>query len=907
MLTPRPSNSFTTLDVVIEAWLTDLDDQRDVLCAAPLDEEQLARVAAGTCPPDEAEAVRVHVATCLPCLSAYAELVSAGDAGGSDDRSVGGGTFVGRRGELERLHAIMDTVSAGGGQIVCLTGPAGIGKSRLLDEFEASVAAMGMRVIRALCSPHGSSTPYDPVIDLVRALCRVEDGDSADVARGRIVTALRHAGLNAAGTAPFIFRLAGLGDDADLGVVPDPSMMKDKVALILRALILQAAQDVPMVIRMEDLQWCDAASAACLTRLFGAVRAGRVLFVGTNRSDHVPDWLAAAEPVTMPVPPFTPLEAEEFLGTLIDPAVVTPAESAAILARASGNPLVLEEMALALRTERRSEALSVASSGPRILQVRLQALDAEARRLLHAAAVIGIRGSLDLLGAVMGRDVLFSRALGTLEAQGFLVTLSEDDEWQFRFRHALVQETVYADVDGGERAALHGAVGRALEARHPAASGTITEALARHFAGSDDDERAVRYAIVTARQMTRRGANAEAVLLLEAALDRVTRMPETPARRIAHIDVVLEQAEARFGLGQHGRQIDAMRAIASIVEESADAPRQATWHYWMGFLQTLTGGRPDDAIEHCQTASRIADGAGIEDVYAYSESCLSQVLGTAGELREAVEHGKRAVAIFESTRNAWWACRTLWHLAAATLALGQWHESEAFCQRALEHGRSVSDSRLMAVAWLRLGAAQAHRGEWQTGLLFCDEAARLPHTEFDAAMLKVNRGYALVRGRQEAAGLASIEAGVEWFRRAGLRLSALTATVRLADAHVRAGNASTAARLAREVLASVRSLGYRHLEAVALAVLGEALVDVDPREADATLAHAAGVLEEIGALNDLARVRMAEARLARAASDTPRAITLIRTALRLFETLGTTDEVARARAALARAQGRPDA
>jgi hypothetical protein len=172
-------------------------------------------------------------------------------------------------------------------------------------------------------------------------------------------------------------------------------------------------------------------------------------------------------------------------------------------------------------------------------------------------------------------------------------------------------------------------------------------------------------------------------------------------------------------------------------------------------------------------------------------------------------------------------------------------------------------------------------------------------------MLKVNRGYGLVRGRQYEAGILSIQAGVEWFRRAGLRLSQLNAELRLAEAYLRAGSAERAATLAREVATGARQLGYRHLEAVARAVLGESLVEADPTEAAAALGVAGDVLEEVGALNDLARVKAAQGRLARERGETAQAITLLTSAERLFETLGTTDEAAAVRAALARAQGRP--
>ncbi|HEX2438911.1 MAG TPA: AAA family ATPase [Methylomirabilota bacterium] len=903
MLTDHgPSPDSTRFDAVVAAWLDELDRRQEAgECADAVSRERLASVAAGSARAAEADAVRAHLTTCLPCLNAHAELLSVtAEPEITATVLAREGAFVGRHQELAMLQAALQRVRAGLAEVVCVRGAGGIGKSRILDELGASAAAAGAWVVRVRCAPPGASAPYAPLVDLLRGLCGLDERQPAESVRMRIDGAVERAGLSVAGIAPFLARLAGATAEAALDVVPEPSVMQEKIVQALAALAVHAGHDRPLVLQIEDLQWCDTASASCLARLVPALRSGRVLCVMTCRPDHPLAWLDAAGAVTITLSPFTRQEAGELLQCVV-PDALTPELARQAIAKAEGNPLLLEELALALRDGRAAEAVTTAGPGAAVLRARFDTLGPYAHRLLHIAAVLGPQGSLDVVETVADLDaVAFAQALGELQARGWLVG-APDGSSRYVFRHTLIQETAYDGLAPDARAALHGAVARALETH---ADGSA-EILAHHAARSDDDERAVHHALAAARAMTRRAANAETVEVLTAAAARLGRMPDTPDHRRQRIDVVLEQAEARFGLGQHTEQIEAMRGIAALVEAHADARRAASWHYWMGFLHRLTGGRTAEAIEHCRTASRIADAAGLDEVYAYSESCLCQVLATAGELREAIDSGKRALGIFEASRNAWWSCRTLWHLASAALYLGQWQESIAFCQRALEHGRAVADSRLMAVAWLRLGAAHVHRGEWETGVLYCDEAARLTHTDFDAAMLRVNRGYGLVRGQQYDAGIASIEAGVEWFRRAGLRFSQLNAELRLAEAWLRAGRADDAVRLARSVLAGAREIDYRHLEAVAQALLGDALVDVDAAEAEVTLEAAEAVLEEVGALNDLARVKVAQARLTRATGDARATVSLLRSALRLFEALGTADEAAAARAALVRAQGRP--
>lgn len=901
MLRPPPGPDSLGFDALLAAWATDLHEEwRRGSCASIVPVALMARVAAGEGAPGEADAVHAHLATCLPCLSAYAELASAAFEGPDAGAEEPPAPLAGRAAEIGALVGLLERAASGGCEIAWITGDAGIGKTRLLDAVCREAETRGAHVLRAHCSPVGGSVPYRPLCELFGALCGTDDRMSGDTARARIAAALGAAGLSVAGLLPFVVGLTGRGRAGDFDLVPDPSVMKDKLAQVLRGLIAAASQSQAVVVAVEDLQWCDAASADCLARVLADLRGGRALFVGTSRPGWEAEWLSAAAVHRVAIAPLGEPEARVVLRRMVGADRLSAAVEDAVLARAAGNPLMLHELALALRAR---VALDDGAPWPGadagVIRARIRELPVGARGLLEAAAVIGLDGPVPLLRQLAPE--WDGRALARLREEGFVI----DANGVFRFRHALIQEVAYAGAHPATRERLHEAAARALDGGAGADDAVRAETVAHHFARSAADEPAVDSALRAAAQMLRRAANAEGLAILGAARRRLDDMPDTPENRARRIDVVLAEGEARFGLGRHGEQLGALEAVRGLVEGSADPRRRATWHYWMGFLQVLTGGSPAVAASHCRAASTIADAAGIDDIYAYSESCLSQVLAMAGDLRGAMDAGKRALAVFEGGRNAWWTCRTLWHLASAALAQGQWHDSAALCERALELGRAAADPRLMAVAWLRLGAAHVHRGQWQTGVLYCDEAARLTHTAFDGAMLQVNRGYGLVRGGQHAPGIASIESGLDWFRRAGLHYSQLLVEVRLAESLVRAGDAGRAAHLAAGSLAAARRAGYRHVEGIALAVLGDALSASDPVAAPAVLSSALDVLEEVGAMNDVARVKVAQARLARGAGDRAGERALLRGALGLFEALETMDEAEGVRAALSRSEGRP--
>ena len=147
-------------------------------------------------------------------------------------------------------------------------------------------------------------------------------------------------------------------------------------------------------------------------------------------------------------------------------------------------------------------------------------------------------------------------------------------------------------------------------------------------------------------------------------------MPDAKPNRLRRIDAVIKQAEVKFALGHQTEHIAALDAIRATVEESGEPRYRATWHYWRGFLHSLTDGAPAVAIEHCRQAAQIAAAAGFEELDGFVASALAQAYVVAGEPRAAIDVGEKAVRVFEARGNIWWSGRTLGHLANAAVILG---------------------------------------------------------------------------------------------------------------------------------------------------------------------------------------------------------------------------------------------
>jgi tetratricopeptide (TPR) repeat protein len=535
-----------------------------------------------------------------------------------------------------------------------------------------------------------------------------------------------------------------------------------------------------------------------------------------------------------------------------------------------------------------------------IIAARIDRIAEPLKQTLQAAAVVGRHFGISLTSRVLQAvpDQVAGH-LRDLHALDFVFPSAQDPELMYSFKHALTQDVVYAGVLERRRRQHHAAAGHGLEELYAGRVDDVVELIAYHFGRSAEAEKAVDYAIQAAEKAQRRWATTEALAYFEDALKRLSTMENTEPNRLRRIDAVVKQSEIRFALGQHAGHIQALEAIRTLVDETADPPRSAAWHFWTGFLHSLTGARPDIPIGHCRRAIEIADTVGLTELHAFAECCLTHVYVIAGNLEGARSAGERALATFEAEGNVWWACRALWGLGIAAMYLGAWKESLEYCRRAIEYGNAVDDRRLKVVGWWRAGWTHIHRGDAESGLRCCDEALALSPSPFDAAMAKATQGYGLIKSGAVERGVAQLEEAVAWFERSHLPLTHASFAVCLGEGYLRQRKLSEATKIFTQVLASSRESGYRHFEGIAQRLLGEALLPEDPAAAAENLDAALRLLEAVGARNEVAKALAAQAELQRAAGNIGTARQTFQRALDLFESLETLDAPLRVRTALA--------
>jgi len=506
----------------------------------------------------------------------------AGDNPGEMGGRVASPTFVGRVEELHVLEAARVRVADGDPAVVLVGGEAGVGKTRLVAELTARCAADGIRVLVGGCVPVGDGAlPYAPVVEALRGLL----GDVGVAAVRELVGP----------SWPELARLLpALGEPRAGGGPPDQAAQARLFELLL-GLLGRLCEETPLVLVVEDLHWADRSTRDLLAFLVRNLRRERVLLVVTYRSDEtgrarLGPFLAEldrAGPVDrIELPRFQrPEVAAQLTGILGEAPAADLVE--ATFARSEGNPFFTEELLEAVRAGSRELPMTLRD----LLLGRITGLPEPARHVLGVAAVAGRPLSHRLLAAVAGLDE--PRLDGALRAavdHQLLVTRHGEDG--YGFRHALLQEVVYADLLPGERARVHAALAAALTAQPGWAGGTsatVAAELAYHWEAAGDLERALPAAVQAGTAAERSVALAEAHRHYERALQLWDRVPR--AAELVSVDqtTLLERAaEAAHLVDADPRAVERIQAALAGVDPATDPVRAGLLHERLGRYLWLT-------------------------------------------------------------------------------------------------------------------------------------------------------------------------------------------------------------------------------------------------------------------------------------------------------------------------------
>lgn len=463
--------------------------------------------------------------------------------------------MVGRDADLSELRRVFDRAAGGESSAVLIEGEAGIGKTRLLREFQNEVAARADVHVGRCLDLGTARSAYGPLISILRSIVERLGVADARAAVGVGAEALR-------------MLVPELGDGAVARELTSPDALRGAVIALIEA----AAERAPQVLVIEDVHWTDDSTLGMLSFLLRALQTGRVLMVITCRSDDVRRGDAVsrfiAETRRARLIERLPLQrldenATRQLVEQLSGGALTDSALERLMERAEGVPFFIEEVACCA-------AGPLPDSLRDMLLVRFDQLDDGARHVVRVAS--GAEGMLShsLLAELADLpDDRFDDAIRAAVRGGIL---SVDDE-QYTFRHALLREAVHDDLLPGERARLHRGYAEALESRAAALDRCDRSSLAHHWRLAQVPDRALIASVAAMQEAKSRFAFASAARFGELALELWEQVPDAEtAVGLSHVQLLRQLGSILRNAGEAERALAvAERALAEVDESTEPA------------------------------------------------------------------------------------------------------------------------------------------------------------------------------------------------------------------------------------------------------------------------------------------------------------------------------------------------
>ena len=854
--------------------------------------------------------------------------------------------FVGREREVDALRAAFEAARDGHGQVAFVVGEAGLGKSRLLREFQRRLGDEPHTWIEGHCAELARNTPFGAIVDALRRRFGIEDRDDDAAALAKIERMQEELGPDLDWTLPYLRQLLSLPvGDASVAEM-EAATRRSETFRALQARWLRSSERAPLVFVVEDLHWIDTASEDLLGYLSDSIPATRALLVLTHRPGYQHPFGDRSFHARVSLQALSNVEMAAMAGSVLETATLPDALRALISEKADGNPFFVEEVTkslleqgvLRLRDGVLELAAELAEVGvpdriQDVLMARLDRLPEEPKRAIQLASVIGKEFALRLLERISEAGERVEALVQELRALELILQTAAHPELSFMFKHALTHDVAYDSILLPRRRALHRIVGAAIEELYRDRLAEQYEQLAHHFSEGEEWERALEYHERSAEKAFGAYANQSAAEHCRQALAIAERLGDVPDERRKELwaslgracmtvsefassgeaglraaELSAEEGERAVHLAMAATAFFQGHAYARARDAAAEAFTLSREHRLHGpqaivlgqqFLDaTIVGG--DFSKGHLADESmHLAELSG--DPFAQFFQ-LSFVQGMRaewrGEYRQAVAHCEKALTIALEVRLRALTLWTRWWLGLARGCLGQYDGAIAEFRGAIDFSDQVGDrvmkTRLSnSLGWC-LAELGAHQRASEYNLRAMDQARQVLELQPDAPEFTANAAINLACNRlvlRDADGalelLLPIQAeldrpGDPWMRWR-YSLHVLDALARVALAE---GDPERALALIEQELEGARKVDSPKLDARALELQGRALLHADRRdEAERALQSALEISARIEYPPVVWRSRSLLAELACRRGDRPKAEALAAQARALVEGL----------------------
>jgi predicted ATPase/class 3 adenylate cyclase len=782
--------------------------------------------------------------------------------------------LVGREDESRMLWKRWERAREGEGQFVHLTGEAGIGKSRLVQEFHSRIASDAHTWLESACAEDFQSVPLFPIAEMLQRSFEWRSEQSATEHSETIKRRLELAGVDETDAMEVLANLLDRSTPDNRHAMSGWAVdLRRRLLAILTRFFLGSSRVQPMIIAVEDLQWADASTLELIETLAEQSASAPLMLLGTSRPEFSSPWALRSHHLQLTLSRLSRTEATRMVSAVAGDEHIPAEIVTAIVERSDGIPLFVEELArLAVESGDRSVEQIPATLADSLM-ARLDRLG-RAKEVAQIGAVIGSSFSLELIAGIYdGNREDLHDALQRLVDAGLLYENGALSAAVYEFKHALVRDTAYAALLKSRRRELHRRTADLIEGHFPQTVTDHPEVLARHWAGADEPEKALTAWRTAGRAARKRRAFREAERAYQRALQIIGKLPESSDRDALELPVVASLAqvnELTHGYAAVETRNAFSRALA-LVRKTGNT-RHLSLQLIGTWAAAINSGDYRSADVLSKELIKLAESQGDRANLAFAHMARIETTFYLGELAEAENHfiGGQTYfdeQIFKQFPGAIGTAQGFASLTAFTA--GRIDTARTRINEAVSAANRNNNPYDLAFASYQAGALGLLLGEPGETLVVARAAIQLsdehsfPHI---AAAARVALGTALARSGEAAQGIQLIEEGLTAFAALNTRMGFTLSLSYLAQAQALNGAIDKALdSIERALEANPDETIYRP---EVLRVRGELRLKIGDREQAVNDFSEAGALaHELGARSFELRAALSHAGLMLSSGD----------------------------------------
>ena len=774
--------------------------------------------------------------------------------------------LIGREEELDLLLRRWSKAKTDEGQVVLLSGEAGIGKSRLTAALLERLAAEPHTRLRYFCSPQHTDSAFYPIISQMQRAAGLAQDDTTQAKLDKLDTVLAQSSTPRQHAALFAEMLSLPDDGRYPKLELAPQQRRQKTLEAITAQLEALSQPNPVLMIFEDAHWADPTSLETLSRAIERIRILGLLLIVTYRPEFEPPWIGQPHVTALTVNRLGRREIAAMIDGVSGNKPLPASVRQDIIERTDGIPLFVEEITKAVleaggqeAAERAIAAIPSPSTVPASLHASLMArLDrlGSAKDVAQIGAAIGREFSHALLASVVRQsEAELHLALDRLIAAGLLFRQGVSPHATYLFKHALVQDAAYGTLLREPRRALHARIAETLEREFVDISEAQPELLARHCTEAGLIEKAAGLWGKAGQRSLERSALTEGVSQVDRALGQIATLPASPALRREQINLQVALANALMhtkGYAAPDTKVALERAHtfierAEALGEPAEDPLllfSILNGFWIANFVAFNG---DAMRELAAQFLSLAEKQGTTVPLMIGHRLMGISLMYTGAIAEGQAHYDRVIALYDPAKHRPLATRfgqdvrvavLIWRAWAMWL-LGYPEAALSDADDALKDARELGHAATLMFALGVTSITRVWCGDFGTANLQVAEEIALADEKgalFWKAAAMMHHSVVLASTDKASNAIQMLTSAIAAWRSTGTTMWMPLFLSYLALAHAKLGQFNDAWRFIDEAMTAIETTKEKWCEAEAHRTAGEVAL-LSP-ERDATKAEA---------------------------------------------------------------------